>query len=265
MRIDPLDLIDNDYRHIYLSPHLDDAALSCGGAILKQRAAHERVLVVTLCTAAPAADTVFSALAQAYHQAWDLSPAEVVTARLREDGLAMEHLGVDYYWAGMIDAIYRYPQAYHNHDALFGTPVPDDPLVAALRQFVSNLRERMPHATFYAPLGVGNHVDHQIAFQTAIDCAGPNLALYEDFPYVTKPEALDRRITALDRRLHPRTVLIESTLPDKIAAIDAYASQLNELFGGAAAMARAVREYAQIAGGRIDVYAERYWAIEPTP
>ncbi|MCG8350898.1 MAG: PIG-L family deacetylase [Chloroflexales bacterium] len=265
MRIDTLDQIGHDYRYIYLSPHLDDAALSCGGTILKQRAADERVLVVTLCTAAPAADAVFSTLAQAYHQVWELNPAEVVTARLREDELAMERLGVDHYWTGLLDAIYRYPKAYHNHDTLFGTPAPDDPLFSTLRQFVSNLREHMPHATFYAPLGVGNHVDHQITFQAAIECAGPNLALYEDFPYVTKPEALERRTAAIDLRLHHRTEIIDSTLPSKIAAIDSYASQLNELFGSAAAMARAVRDYAKIAGIQTSAYTERYWALSQTP
>ena len=76
MRIEDLDQVQG-YDHIYLSPHLDDAALSCGGGIAAQRAAGERALVVTLCTAAPAPDMQFSDLALEFHRKWGLAPAEV--------------------------------------------------------------------------------------------------------------------------------------------------------------------------------------------
>ena len=75
MRIEDFDQIQAGYRHIYLSPHLDDAALSCGGGIAAQRAAGERVLVVTFCTGAPAPDMQFSDLAQEFHRKWGLAPA----------------------------------------------------------------------------------------------------------------------------------------------------------------------------------------------
>ena len=38
------------YTRVYLSPHLDDAALSCGGTIA---ASPDRALIITLCTAPP--------------------------------------------------------------------------------------------------------------------------------------------------------------------------------------------------------------------
>ena len=37
MRIEDFDQIQEGYRHIYLSPHLDDAALSCHAFVARYR------------------------------------------------------------------------------------------------------------------------------------------------------------------------------------------------------------------------------------
>jgi LmbE family N-acetylglucosaminyl deacetylase len=187
MQIEDLSQIGDNYDHIYLSPHLDDAALSCGGAISALHAAGDRVLVVTICTASPAPDAQFNDLAQEFHRRWGLAPAEVVAARLREERRAMEMLGADSYWAGMLDAIYRYPAAYNSRAALFGTPAPDDPLLPALRQLIRALRERVPSAQLYVPLGVGTHVDHQISHTAARDALDGAVLCYEDMPYAIRP------------------------------------------------------------------------------
>jgi LmbE family N-acetylglucosaminyl deacetylase len=190
MHIEDLGRARDDYAHVYLSPHLDDAALSCGGRIAAQVAGGERVLAITFCTASPPPDGPFSELARRFHADWGLAPGEVVAARLEEDRQAMERLGCDYHWAGLLDAIYRYPQAYDSRDALFGTPAPDDPLFAVLGRFVGGLRARFPQATFYAPLGVGSHVDHLIAFAAARASLGDAARFYEDIHYVLSPARL---------------------------------------------------------------------------
>jgi len=254
------------YQHVYLSPHLDDAALSCGGMIARQRAAGLGVLVVTLCTAAPAPEGPFSELARAFHAAWGLSPAEAVAARLREDEAAMAVLGVDALWAGELDAIYRHPQAYAGRDSLFGAPAPDDPLLPAVRRLLGALRERLPRATFYAPLGVGHHVDHQITCQAALLAAGAPLLLYEDFPYVARPGELERRKAEFAGALRSWATPAGPFLERKQEAIAAYASQLAELahsqlghaatpHQAAALMRAAVGAYSEQAGG------ERVWEL----
>jgi LmbE family N-acetylglucosaminyl deacetylase len=250
---------NHPYDHVYLSPHLDDAALSCGGAIVAQRAAGERVLVVTLCTASPPADAHFSSLANEFHQFWALAPAEVVSARLREEQLAMERLGAESLWANMLDAIYRHPSAYNSRASLFGTPDEHDPLVPELRTYLGNLRAQQPQAQFYAPLGVGLHVDHQITHRVATEVIGDTLKYYEDFPYVARPGALERRMTTLQGTFQPRTLMIDPTLAAKIRAINAYASQLAELFGSSEAMAPAVTAYARSVAPITGDYGERIW------
>ncbi len=270
MHFDSLDHITRSYNHIYLSPHLDDAALSCGGAIAQHRTNGEHVLVVTLCTAAPAPDAVFSELARTFHLEWGLSPAQVVATRIQEDRAAMDLLGVDSLAVGCLDAIYRHPEAYHSRETLFGTPILDDSLHAELDSVIMRLVQQQPTASFYAPLGVGYHVDHQITYQAALRHIGESLALYEDFPYVARPGERERRLEALGEALQPHIITIDQTLNEKTNAILAYASQLAELAHSqlgqeadaeraAQLIAEAVAEYARQVGAELGTYGERLW------
>ena len=258
MLLPAFDQID-DYPHVYLSPHLDDAALSCGGAIARATAAGERVLVVDLCTGAPGPNTRFSALAHDIHtNEWRLDPRDAMAARLREDEQALQRLGADAFRANLLDAIYRMPASYNTREALFGTPARSDTLLPALRDLIAALRARLPHATIYAPLGVGGHVDHQVTYIAALT-AGGRLAYYEDYPYVQQPGALTARLQALGQEFASDTIDISASLGQKIAAIAAYTSQLDVLFGGPTAMAQAVTAYAASVPPGGAGYGERVW------
>lgn len=259
-----------DYAHVYLSPHLDDAPLSCGGAIAGQVERGERVLVVTLATAAPAPDGPFSALAESFHREWGLSPAQVLATRLAEEQRALGVLGADLLCGGMLDAIYRHPAAYHSRATLFAPPAPDDPLLPALRGLFAGLRALLPGAAFYGPLGVGSHVDHLLTHAAAVEVLGASLRFYEDFPYVARPAALERRLAELDRGLEPELVPIGPQLERKVAAITVYASQLPELahsqldrpvadHEAAGLFAAVVSDYAREVGDGAP--AERIWRL----
>lgn len=261
MQLETIDQIGDVYTHVYLSPHLDDAALSCGGAIAAQLAAGERVLVVTISTASPPPAGPFSALAQELHANWGLAADQAVAARLVEEHEAMRRLGVDYYWLGRLDAIYRYPEAYNTREALFSAPAPNDPLFIDLHTFFGALRERVPSATFYAPLGVGSHVDHLLTHAASRIALGAAVRLYEDLPYATAPGALDARMRQLNEPASAAAITIDTTLAQKLHAVHAYASQLKELFGGPDAMERTMTAYAASvapSGGR---YGERVWQV----
>jgi LmbE family N-acetylglucosaminyl deacetylase len=262
MHVEDLRQIHDSYEHVYLSPHLDDAALSCGGAIATNLAQGARVLIVTLCTAAPPPEGPFNAVAREFHGQWNLEAADVLRVRLAEDRLAMERLGADYFWAGLLDAIYRVPDAYNSRETLFNTPVPADSLFADLRRLCGALRARVPHATFYAPLGIGNHVDHLITYDVACETAQPSLAFYEDVHYVLQPGAREQRLAALGARHTPQVIAIDHGLACKISAIAAYESQVRELFGGSDPMARAITDYASSLMPESAGYGERVWMRE---
>lgn len=242
------------YAHIYLSPHLDDAALSCGGAIARQAAAGERVLVLNICSGSPAPGAPFSPFAQEQHRKWDLPPGEAMLRRLAEDAAALRALAAEGRGLGLLDAIYRMPSAYVDDVTLFGPVAPGDPLADQLGAALPALLAESPDARLYAPLGVGGHVDHRATFAVAaaLAAAGAPVVFYEDFPYVARPGALAARLRALGRAPAPAAVDIAATIDRKIAAIGAYASQLDVLFGGPAAMAAAVRAHGA---------EERFWAL----
>lgn len=260
------------YHHVYLSPHFDDAALSCGGAIHRQGQAGEMVLVITICAAPPEANEPLSPFAEAMHQSWG-SPGDVVATRQAEDQLAMVILGADYLRLRFTDGIYR-GQArqqewyYTSNQQLFGRVHSADRLLAGeIVEAVLEMVPAGPETTLYAPLAAGHHIDHQLASSAArqLQSHGYRLAFYEDYPYVD-PVFADRYSYPLETALaaqpppelqpHLQLLAVEN-LAAKIDAIRAYRSQIAMLFESEAEMAACVRNYArQVGQGQL---AERIW------
>ncbi len=234
----------NARTHLYISPHLDDAALSCGGRMWQQAQAGERVRVVTIFAGPPAPDAPLSSFAQEMHARWGL--ADPVVERWEEDTAALALLGVEAAYWPYVDCIYRRTAEggflYDSEEALFGEVQPvDGALVAELTGRLRALAREQGGA-IYAPLAVGHHVDHQVVRHALGSLAG--VVYYEDYPYAAKPEALE---TALEeRRWQAELVaLSQEALETKIAAIACYGSQLVSLgWADAAEMAQAVRAFA---------------------
>ncbi|HMQ32634.1 MAG TPA: PIG-L family deacetylase [Chloroflexaceae bacterium] len=258
-----LEQLTAHYGHIVVSPHLDDAALSCGGRIAALAAAGEPVLVVNVCSGSPGPGTSFSPFAEATHARWGLPAAEAVRLRLAEDEQALETLGADSYQLDLLDAIYRMPAAYTDNATLFGAVAPGDGLAAELSAHLGALAARFPAAIFYAPLGVGGHVDHQAAYAAALALAagGASVAFYEDFPYVARAGALEARLAELGgaELFMPVVASIDGALQRKAGAIEAYASQLGALFGAKEEVAPAVAAYAAQVRPDGSAYGERIW------
>ncbi len=188
-----------------------------------------------------------------------LEAADIVTLRLREDQLAMQRMGCDYYWLDELDAIYRVPEAYYSRETLFGVPMPDDPLLPILVAFIGSLHQKMPHAAIYAPLGVGSHVDHLITFDAVLQAAPDSVAFYEDVDYALRPGMLEQRLAQLEPGWTASILDIDATLTQKISAIEAYESQIGELFGGAEPMGRAITAYGADLRPEDGTYGERIW------
>lgn len=252
MRLDDLRKV-KVYHHIVLSPHLDDAALSMGGTIAKLTGSGLRVLVVTLCAGLPRRASALD-LARDLEARCPRSAVDYVLERRMEDSRALERLGADHYWESSLDAIFRYPERYSTRGSLFSKPHPRDRLRGRARLIAWALAALNPHATYYAPLGVGSHVDHRILAEAA-SAISRNVALhyYEDFPYVTSPGALEEALRRHTLTLARGSVALGAAIETKIDAIDAYRSQLRGLFGSRAAMRRRVRDHAG------SFVTERFW------
>src|SRR5262249_26817718 len=148
----------------------------------------------TVCAGVPSAFVHLGALAREVVRGAE--PHRWVEARREEDRRALTRVGADWFWERALDAIFRCPDQYGwQRDELFGDPVRRDPLLARATALCVLLADRSPGALFYAPLGIGGHVDHQLVHRAAVRGIEPHrVGFYEDFPYAAEPGAVDGRL-----------------------------------------------------------------------
>ncbi len=251
--------------HVYLSPHLDDVVLSCGGMMHRQAQVGERVVVVTVCAGDPPSGPL-SEFAAELHARWaeDVtpppSPAHAVAKRRAEDLAALDRLGAQAIHFTVPDCIYRTDPATHRHlysteKALFGELHPSEhALVRRTAQRLSDVLRGLPRHHLYAPLTLGHHVDHLLTRQLA-ETAGGAYAYYEDYPYVAREERARLAEAPVTRTSVGRTMtlevipLAEADLQAKLNAIAAYVSQISSFWRDQAAMETAVSEFIAQVGG----------------
>jgi LmbE family N-acetylglucosaminyl deacetylase len=254
--------------HLYVSPHLDDVALSAGGLVHGDVQAGHQVLIASLCTQDPPPTARRSPLAAQFHEKWGHGEASY-DERRHEDRAACSALGARVVHLDLPDAIYRgSPEQGHYASAeeLFrDIPAWDESFstraAEALRVLI---QERRPAAVF-GPLAVGRHVDHQHVLRSLWllrDQLDVPLALYEDQPYAAglyprrtrDAVAAARQICpfALEGRLHAVDFAV------KRAAILCYESQIEELFGPDGARLATLEAYG-CSLGQDGAYRERVW------
>ena len=181
---------------VMLSPHLDDAVLSCG-ALLAHLACWCPVTVVTVFTAA--APPPWSLPARRQLRAAGVADAEVLfeqrraedTAVLAEVGAAGVHLGlrdalfrrVGEAAAGPPGAGRRWAYPTFRFDAARGRVASADAgLPAEVGARIGEVIQASGAQLVFAPLGIGRHVDHLIT-RGAVQGLGPRTVYYSDFPY----------------------------------------------------------------------------------
>ncbi len=248
-----------DSRHIYLSPHLDDVVLSCGGLIYQQVQRGESVAVITVFAGSPELSAPLPPFARSLHQRWQQSAPPGIdfsnppAVRREEDRRAFAVISPDIQviHLGLPDCIYRFDPAtqtplYDGVEALFGAVHPNDPALPTL----VDVPPLPADATLYIPLGAGNHVDHQIVRRAAsrwqID---PTRRLYyEDYPYAANSESVAQTLTG--GIWEPTTILLdEPALSAKSRAVAEHASQISTFWQSVEAMDTALRDYFTQVGG----------------
>lgn len=174
-------------RHIFLSPHLDDAVLSCGQKIHSLVRARQEVIVITIFTQFSG----FPVSLQTYRKYVIASGFFRINvfnrSRLIEDKRALSVLKAKWMHLGFLDGGFRkkpfpnilektllplgighgYIYPWHNQkDFYSGLPSKfDQPLISQILYLLT--KHLQPSDCLYAPIGIGDHVDHIITNQIA--------------------------------------------------------------------------------------------------
>jgi LmbE family N-acetylglucosaminyl deacetylase len=248
---------------IFVSPHLDDIALSCGGYAHRLAGAGERVLIATVCTADAPPGQPLSPSAQHEHWQWKLGDQPYRLRRLEDERVAAQ-LGAECLHLGLLDAIYRHDgdgaPLYEGKQFIGGAVHPWDwqHQYPALLDALGPVLHAPGIRRVFCPLTAGGHVDH-VQARRAVEqlCEAGRVVYYEDYPYAQKDaSALAQLLGEEDAPGGWRSLLVELTeaeIEARIAAIACYQSQLFAVFGDASSMPSRVREYIARTGG------ERYW------
>lgn len=246
---------------VFLSPHMDDAVLSCGGLIHQLGKQGTEVTVLTVMGGDPPEPLPDSPLIRELHARWQAGESPVA-ARRTEEQAAVGRLGASPAFWNLPDCVYRTrdgkPLYPHGDDDLFGAVHADDPARHTLAE------HPLPAAdVIYVPLGVGNHVDHQLVRDWAVDAwrAAPEtirLWFYEDYPYSHQSEVVQRALGVMSSALASVTVeLTQADYEAKAQAAARYESQISTFWPDVDAMRARIYEHLIATGG--GALGERYW------
>ena len=227
---------------LFVSPHLDDVAFSCGGlaALLADRGWH--TVLLTVFTKSVAQPTGF-ALACQLDKGLP-ADADYMAIRREEDLRAAAILSfAAIHWLDLPEAPHR---GYETAAELFGAVRSQDTIAGAVLAGLSGFSPDL----VLAPQCLGNHVDHQLVAYGTQQCFAPGkVTLYRDTPYAMRQPQPDLAKCG-------QTIDIAAALDRKIAASCAYTSQIDFQFGGAQACAQALAGFALREGGGVP--AERF-------
>jgi LmbE family N-acetylglucosaminyl deacetylase len=215
-------------RWIYISPHFDDAVLSCGGLIFEQARQGIQTEIWTIFAGdAPAGP--LSPLALRCHDDWGIPDVhELVAIRRDEDQAAAAIVGSEVAHFSLPDCIYR-----HSAD---GEPMYPDEVFVPFHPSDQDLdadiaaalaAELEPDDILVSPLAIGDHVDHRLA-RLAAERLNRPLLYYADIPYVFRqPEMLEPATQGMVSDQYP---VSEEGLSAWVEGTAAYQTQIVMVF-----------------------------------
>ncbi len=260
---------------VFISPHLDDVVLSCGGIIHSLKNYGGPIYVITIFAGSPV--NGLSSFAKWLHNAWNL-PSDTPIYRREEDYKAISFLAAKSVHLPFQDSIYRLNPStqqflYTTKSNIFSGDWSKEP--ALLSEIISELKKqfiKQDYELIFVPLGIGQHIDH-ILTRKAVESIftklkRDKLIFYEDFPYALKFHPFDDQIFESSKNpTHSRVYsLTEEDIQAKEYAIQLYKSQSQEVAGEIGVQIVQVRQYASLVIGKDkEEYGERYWASGTAP
>ena len=192
MQLDDIQSIRRCYDHVYISPHFDDVAASCAGRIINQKQAGKSVLVVTIFSS-----RAYRGAAKVGNQA--LQAMLDYDRRRLEDTEAMQQLGVDFLWLEFPEVLFRRQAPWRRYGLTYPKTNANQDLCRQVAIKLTAICRQTQCAEMVLPLGIGQHVDHQILFQAGLGLhhnshGRHSLLFYEEIPYALFPFLLNYRL-----------------------------------------------------------------------
>lgn len=234
-------------RFIFISPHLDDVALSVGGIVNHLSNNNNSTEIWTFFSGSPK-DESLSDFALSLHERWNLSQDAPKIRRL-EDRKACKLLGSGYKHFNLSDCIYRKDQhgnpVVNEEDDLYQPiPLSQQYLVSKISTDIISLSAS--DDIIVSPMAIGNHIDHRIIVAAIKQISSRTLQYYEDYPYLIKSQnsLIDySKLTAIKFDLRPENIAAWHS------AIAEYQSQISTFWKNTDKMKQEIIEFAKQGGG----------------
>lgn len=231
---------------IFISPHLDDAAFSCGGTLARLAADGWQTILCTVFTKSVPHPQGFALFCQLDKNL----PAEIDYMKLRraEDYQAAKILNAsEVLHLNFAEAPHR---GYESAPELFAEIKTGDEIWRHVAEHFNLLDEIHQPDLIFAPQGLGNHVDHRQTLRAVRESlAAEKTCWYRDAPYaIHQPDAppIDLPIDNLSEI----SLDVAPYLESKITACAAYTSQINFQFGGADRLKTALYDFHRLEAKR---------------
>lgn len=235
-------------KTIYLSPHLDDVTLSCGGSVFHQSCQGDQVEVWTFTAGKPNPQDL-PKVARLLHQRWGTDES-AVSIRRDEDLAACKVLGANAIHLDWLDCIYRFKE---NGDSLVQSESDifnAKPEMELVREIAAYLKNTVPDdAQLVSPLGIGGHIDHLLIVE-AVRLSQIKTLFYADYPYVSYHLESLAFLESTDWERLPG-VISSGGLEAWQNAIAAYTSQISTFWRDVNEMTLAIANYCAGGGGRL--------------
>ena len=220
-------------QYIFLSPHLDDAVLSCAFLLEKLKKLKKKVRVVTVfCKASnpPYTDLAKKFMSECGYD----NPEELFEVRKKEDIEVAKILNFKYLHLDFIDAACRksmipfFVHVYPKENQQFSGKLAfeDWLLKRKIRRSLKTLLESLSDTILLAPLGIGGHADHVMMRKIALEM-NVNKLFWEDYPYNKDRRLLEKFMK--NQRIK-KVLDLSGNYSNKKKYISLYSSQLPSLF-----------------------------------
>lgn len=224
----PVYKITKSKKILFISPHMDDIALSCGGTLISHINQLNDVRILSVFSEFGSEDKNDFVRSILSNMDYNKSAGDSFgTVRRREEMALSRLINTNIILGGFNDAAWR---CCDSEEKLFNL-APDENLISAISSKLISINREFSPDTIFVPKGLGSHIDHIAARDAALKVfEKKKILFYEDFPYCYNLPDIQVSKPIHDQKLSMVRTDITPFIKWKIRLINCYKSQTRFLF-----------------------------------